>query len=106
MQKASGFARRLERLEVPVSRSWGYLIRAGIAHVRGDIDGSVALLEEAKKGLVESESMLHLAALKTRLGQMLGADAGEALITEAREWMHTHGVAVPDRFVAMLAPGW
>ncbi len=106
LQKAGGFARQLERLEVPVSKSWGLLLRAGIAHVQGDAEGAVNLLEQSRSGFEDSESRLHLAAVDTRMGQMLGASAGETLIAEARDTLRTLGVARPDKIVSMLAPGW
>lgn len=50
--------------------------------------------------------MGHANAAKRQLGVTLGGEAGAALVAQADLWMTRPGVKHPDRFTAMLLPGW
>jgi hypothetical protein len=63
------------------------LIRAGIAHRRGDIDSAVALLEKALQGFEAADMTLYAVVARHRLGEMVGGDRGSELREEANEWM-------------------
>ena len=49
---------------------------------------------------------LYATAARYRLGQVEGGDGGRVMLDEAEIWLRDEGVESPERFVAMLAPGW
>jgi serine/threonine protein kinase len=82
------------------------LVWAGIAAARGDRDLAVARLRDAISGAEAADMLLHAAAARLRLGALLGGEAGNRHVAEAREWMSAQEIRVPERFAAMLAPGF
>jgi hypothetical protein len=51
--------------------------------------------------------MRYLAAVaRRRLGELKGGDEGRMLIDQVNSWMSTQSIRNPDRFTAMLAPGF
>lgn len=106
LRRARVMAGKLEGSVAPVPRAWGALVRAGIAHVRGERAETVRMLEEAVAGLDATDTMLHAAAARYRLGQIMAGSQGQAHCTEACAAMARLGVTRPERIVRMLAPGF
>jgi tetratricopeptide (TPR) repeat protein len=99
-------ARRLERERMPWGEALAHLIRAGVANGRGEGREALARLEAAMSGL-EAQDMRYLAAVaRRRLGELRGGDEGRMLIDQVNSWMSTQSIRNPDRFTAMLAPGF
>ncbi len=86
----------------PASR----MLRAGVAQVEGDPAAAMAHLREAVPGFERADMAMHAAAARRQLGRLLGGDEGAKLIAAAEAWMAREEVVRPDRFVAMLAPGF
>lgn len=88
--------------------SWGLplveSIRAGVAAVRGDMDGSRALYESAVRNFEKAEMSLYAAAARRRLGEVTGGDTGRELIAAADGWMRGQGVKRPERLARVLTP--
>jgi serine/threonine protein kinase len=91
------------------SSAWGNavacLIRASLAAARGD---RIQALEAAKvaQQAFETLSINHYsAAIQRRRGELLGGDAGQALIEAADALMAAQNVQRPERMTAMLVPG-
>jgi eukaryotic-like serine/threonine-protein kinase len=89
---------------------WGLafasLVRAAIASCRSDPASAGEHLRDALAGFEGGEMLLFVAAARRRLGELLGGDKGQALVTRANAWMAARGIANPDRMTAMLAPGF
>lgn len=99
-------ARRIAREVAPWARGWVELLRAGIAAVDGDRDRAVGRLREAVRHCEDSELQMFTAAAKRRLGELVQGDEGRALIASADSWLRGQGVRDPQRWSAMLAPGF
>jgi hypothetical protein len=99
-------ARRLEREKMAWGEGLARLIRAGVAAGRGDTPGAVSRLNAAVAGLEANDMRYPAAGARRRLGALLGGDEGRALIAEVNSWMTSQGIRNPDRFTAMLAPGF
>jgi len=99
-------ARRMSREALAHSAARAIALRAGVANVRGDRTGAAGLLREALAGFVSLEMGLNATALRSVLGALVGGDEGRALREEAAAWFASQSVKRPERFVAMVAPGF
>jgi len=86
--------------------SLALLLRAGLSHVRGDIDASREHLASAEAAFADANMNLYRAATQRRRGQLIGGSEGEKLIDEADAWMKSQAITVPARMTDMLAPGF
>jgi hypothetical protein len=99
-------AQKLERERMPWGDALAHLIRAGVASGRGDRPEAMARLKAAIDGL-EANDMRYLAAVaRRRLGELTGGDEGRMRVEEVNSWMSGQNIRNPDRFTAMLAPGF
>jgi hypothetical protein len=103
-------ADRSATLLVRESEAWGkplgLLVRAGIAHVRGeDPSAPLALLAEAARGFARFDMHLHAAVARLAEGSLRGGDEGRALREKGEAFMRAQGVADFARTTALLAPG-
>jgi tRNA A-37 threonylcarbamoyl transferase component Bud32 len=99
-------ARRLSHEPVPYARAWAELLLAGIAAKERRTAGAMAHLREAIP-LCESEDLLLcLAAARLRLGQLIGGDEGQRLVTSAETWMRSERIVKPERMAAVVTPGF
>ena len=106
LRAAARDARRLHREREPWARAHAELLRAGIANARGDRRRAVAGLYAAAAQFEALEMHLHAAASRRRLGELLGAAPGHALITQADQWMHAQTIRDPARMTSVYAPGY
>jgi hypothetical protein len=97
-------ALQFERQEAPVSRAWALLLRAGVTAARGSARASCALFADAERELDARGMSIFAAAARRRRGELLGGDAGRALVAEADARMMARGVARPDRMMRVLVP--
>jgi hypothetical protein len=80
------------------------LLRAGLAVLHGDLDGAAAGYREAAAGFAAVDMAMHVSVARWRLGELLGGDAGCALVDQAGAALAAEGIVRPDRVVAMFAP--
>jgi hypothetical protein len=106
LRAAERDARQLEREGRPDCTALAMLTRAGVAAVRGDTAGAVALLTGAAAGFDTADMRLDAAAARRRLGEVLGGEQGRSLVAQADSWMAAQQIRSPARMVAMLAPGF
>ena len=106
LKLAKLMAQKLGKYRGPVQRLLGSLIRAGIARVKRDDETAVKYLHRAIAGLESHQTALHAQVARMRLGETIGGSEGEALVAQARDWMHAHGIVRPSRIARMLVPGW
>ena len=88
------------------SKPFATLIRAAIAHQRGEAGNAGTLLAEAAKGFDEAEMHLYAAAARRRLGEKLRDERGRQLTAEADAWMAEQKIKNPEAMTRMLAPGF
>jgi hypothetical protein len=77
---------------------------AGLAVVRGDLDAAVTGYRDAAAGFDALDMVQLASSARWRLGELIGGDAGRALIADARAVLVAEGVVRPDRLVAAFAP--
>jgi hypothetical protein len=99
-------ARRIEKVEMSWSKPFATLVRATVAHQRGQAARAAALLSEAVKSFENAEMRLHAAAARRRLGERLGDERGQNLVREADAWMREQKIKNPEAMTRMLAPGF
>jgi serine/threonine protein kinase len=79
--------------------------RAAVAHLEGDDERAVAELRSALPLLDRLRMVGPAAAVRWRLGQLLGGDEGTALLDDARAWFASLRAVRPERMVACGMPG-
>jgi hypothetical protein len=99
-------ARMLEREGVAWSRALALLIRAGLLERRGDRALAIAKLADAEAAFRRAGMALYAESAKRRRGQLLGAAAGDDLVSQTDSWMANQGIRNPARMAAMFAPGF
>jgi eukaryotic-like serine/threonine-protein kinase len=99
-------AGRLRTIALPLAKSYVLLLRAGAAHSTGDDDTAVKFLRAGIERLEETGTTGYAQAARRQLGVTLGGDEGAKLVNEADLWMTRRGIKRPDRFAAMILPGW
>ena len=98
--------RRIERERMHWSAPLALLLRAGIASIRGDLDGAAHILRQAATSFDEADMALHAAISRYHLGQLLGGDEGAALHETARDALLERQIRNPAAMAACLAPGF
>jgi serine/threonine protein kinase len=99
-------AKQLVKEGVAWAEALAALARAGAAMLLGDQAGAAAELEVALAGFEALEMKLYAAVVRMRQGQLRGGTEGAALQARAEAWMRGQGIVRPERFAAMLAPGF
>jgi hypothetical protein len=82
------------------------MVRAAVAHVRGDRAAALALLARAEAEFTRRGFAFHAAAAGYRRGQLEGGADGEARAAAALAAFRAAGVQNPERFAGMFAPGF
>jgi eukaryotic-like serine/threonine-protein kinase len=104
LAQAVGDARRLRRESVPWATGLGTLLEAGVRAARGDQAGALSGYTQAAVQLEEADMSLHAACARWHQGELLGGDAGAALVAAARAFMERQSVRNPLRLRAVIAP--
>ncbi|HEY3356371.1 MAG TPA: hypothetical protein VGQ83_24185, partial [Polyangia bacterium] len=98
-------ARRTRRERLPWARCLADLLDGGAAAAGGDEAAAHACFAAAAAAADGADLALHAAVARRRQGELLGGDAGAALVAGSDAWMATQRVRQPGRWTAMLAPG-
>lgn len=106
LEEAARIWPRLAREEVPFARTYALLLRAGVAHGRGNADECVQALERAAKFADEHDYPHCASAARLRLGSILGGAEGASLAAQARSWMADQSIVDPERMAGVWAPGF
>jgi len=83
----------------------GLLVRAGSAATRGRRERALEAVTQAAARLDAVDMALFAVAARRGQGELLGGEAGRALVAEADAWMAAQAIRRPDRMARMLAPG-
>jgi eukaryotic-like serine/threonine-protein kinase len=106
LAEAHRCAARLLRHPSVFARAYGHLTRAGAVALQGNLDAAVADLRTAIELLASRQMGTHEAAAKERLAAIVGGSEADTLRAEARAYWEREGIARPDRFTDMAAPGF
>jgi tetratricopeptide (TPR) repeat protein len=98
--------RRIEREKARYGRPMARVLRAGIAHVRGDDRTALDHLEEAEPALAAADMMLLAAIVRRRRGMLIGGEEGRALVNAAEGWMTSQQIRSPAQVSAAWASGF
>jgi hypothetical protein len=90
--------------------SWGLpyasTIRATVAHQLGDSQRAADELRAALSGFDAADMRLFVAAIRRRLGVLIGGEEGAAHNTASDSFLRAQAVVRPETMVRMLVPGW
>jgi tetratricopeptide (TPR) repeat protein len=106
LKDADDSGAKLADARIAYAAGFGHAVRAGVDAARGDLDRAAQRLERAEAAFYESDMTLYAAATRYQLGRLRGGERGEELRSRAAEWFEAQGVRKPQRFVAMLLPGF
>ncbi len=106
LRTAEQMAQGIAKENMPWSDPLVPLIRAAIAHNRGDESLTAELLSDAVEGFDLADMGLRAMAARRRLGQTLGGDRGRELVAEVDDWMRNQEIRSPVLMTCMVAPGW
>ena len=84
---------------------WRSSFAPGVTAIRGDIRRAAAQITAAAAAFDAVNMPLYAASARRRLGEIIGGDDGEALVSDADLLMTSRGVRQPARLTAMYAPG-
>ncbi len=88
------------------SQPLALLLDAGVTHINGHVEQSVALLDKAATAFDAADLSLYAIAARRRIGQLTGGATGTALLTDADASLRARAIADPVRFARMLVPGF
>ncbi len=81
-------------------------IEAAMAHIEGDAAAAIVRLEQAERRFEVADMALHATIMRRQRGVLLGGDEGRVLVSEAEAGMRAQAILRPERFAALLAPGF
>ena len=104
LRQAKKHVRKIERTRV--GKPMGLLIRAQITWLEGDSVTSRQYLSEAIGEFEAVDMAMYAAITRKRLGQLTQEESSRQCTDAADEFIRAQSIANPDRFVAMLTPGF
>jgi len=103
---AKKLAKALIRQSFPSAAPMGRLLRAGVAHISGDIERAEADLRVAVEAFETLGMALWTAAAQRRLGSLIGGDSGFILRRRGEASLSRLGVTNVGAFTRLFAPGF
>lgn len=104
LARAERDLRALGRERAPWVDAFAHRIRGGIQMVRGNRGAAAASLQAAIPGLEGAGMSLQAAAVRRRLGALIGGDQGKELTAAADLLMRERSIADPDSVTRMYVP--
>lgn len=104
LDEVSAAVALLRRDHAPVWTALTALLEAGCARIGRRDDDARRSLESAIAELDALHMVVHAAAARRALGQLIGGSDGAALTARADEHLVLQGIAEPARWAAVLAP--
>jgi hypothetical protein len=102
--QAARDARRLRKEGVPWALGLGTLLEAGVCAAKGDEAGALSSYTRAAVQLDDADMALHAACARWHQGELLGGDAGQALVASARAFMESQSIRNAVQLRAMISP--
>jgi hypothetical protein len=79
-------------------------LEAGLAHLSGDSERAIGLLDVAAAGFEELEMQMHASLARGRQGALVGGERGRQLTSAMERWTTAQYIAAPARFADVIAP--
>jgi hypothetical protein len=106
LREVARYAQKLAREQMPWASAFSGYILAASAHLEGDAERAERGLRQVTEAFESSHMVFYAAASRARLGELVGGDAGRALVLVSHGCLRAQGVLRPERVVAMMAPGF
>ncbi|HEX9282703.1 MAG TPA: protein kinase [Gemmatimonadales bacterium] len=106
LRGAARDARRVAREGMPWATPLADLVLAAIHAGRSETALAVQRTRRALAGFEAADMAGYAAAARRCCGRLIGGAEGAGLVAQADAWMKSQGVMNPERFTAMLAPGF
>ncbi len=103
---AEKLAKSIAQERIAWAMPFSYLLRAGVAHQRGDDSRAVGLLKQAIESFDLADIDLYEAVARRRLGELTGGESGSRSINEANDWMRKRQILNPEAMTRLMAPGF
>lgn len=103
--RAESDLRAIERERAGWTDAYAHRIRAGLRIVRGDVESATAALRASIPGLEAAGMSLQGAAVRRRLGQLIGGDEGRAMTATGDAMMRDAEIADPEAVTRMYVAG-
>jgi hypothetical protein len=98
--------RRLRRERIFSAAPYIAFFTGTIAHIKGDDERAVQLLRTSIEQFEQRTYYLQAAAIKRRLGGLIGGDEGRSMVEEGGQTMTREGVVNLPATTLLLAPGF
>jgi hypothetical protein len=105
-ERATADASRLARGRLPYCKPFANQILATVLTAKGDTHQALRLLDAAAEGFQLANMAVCAEAVRFRIGQLVGGQAGASQQAELCAGMEERGIRNPERLSAMLAPGF
>jgi tetratricopeptide (TPR) repeat protein len=108
LARAENAIRTLERLDMECHADYVRILRASLAHQRGQTQEVLGLLDTilTDDDGGAGESVMVRACARMSKGHLLGGESGSALIADGERELRARGVKDPLRFARLYAPGF
>lgn len=106
LREAERYAVRVRREGMAWSTPLADLLLAGVAAARGEPAAALRRLETAVAGCAAAGLPLWHVVAQRRQGELCGGAKGAALREAADAWLTAQTIRAPERWAAMLAPGF
>ncbi len=102
LAEAAQCAKKITRGKAPWARGFAAMLRAGIAGHQGDRRAAAQELMRAERAFADADMSLHATVARARSAELEGSRPAYEAGLEA---LATLGLEVPERWLALLAPG-
>jgi hypothetical protein len=106
LRLAEKVVRKLAANRFPWAQATAYVIRGGVAALRGDRLAGADFMLEAARRFQARDMAAYAASARRRAGELQAGEEGRKLISEADEWMRRQNIVRPDRMAAAHVGGY
>ncbi|XXT24103.1 protein kinase [Sorangium sp. So ce429] len=104
LEAAAQDGERLFGEGMPWTQALGHAVLGAVAAARGQASRARTRWERAAAGFDAASMALHAAAVRHRLGQLLGGGAGHDIVQRAEAPFRAEGVTRPERMIVTICP--
>jgi tetratricopeptide (TPR) repeat protein len=101
LSESRTMADKLVKERIPAARPSAALLRASAALWHGDREACMDTLAAAERGFEAADMALMAAVCLRRRGQLMGGDAGRALVERSDAWMRGQSIREPEPMTSL-----